>query len=284
MYEYQTASPKILTEHEVRRPRPVAWRHWLKRPSLQRVLRDVDWHRWKSYQSRVWHQFERIQCFTTQDAAIATIIAPDVSDRVRVNPFGIKLPRPLDPAREQTDTLLFVGALSHAPNVDATLWLAHEIMPTMRRLRPGVRLTVVGHSPPASVRRLARDDIVVTGGVSDIKPYLEAAALVVAPIRIGGGMRTKVLQAMAFGKAVVTTDRGTHGLDLAGEVPPFAVANNPSEFAEMCASLLANTLVRRDLGLRARRFAAKHHSPAAYANRLEKVIAELVSVGRETIT
>jgi polysaccharide biosynthesis protein PslH len=283
MYEYRTLSPKILTEHEVRRPRAVEWRHWLKRPSLRGALGDVDWQRWSGYQRGVWHRFERIQCFTTQDAAIARIVAPDVANRVRVNPFGIELPRPLDTASEQPDTLVFVGALSHAPNVDATMWLANEIMPSMRRLRPGVRLTIVGHSPPASVRRLATDDIVVTGGVSEIKPYLEGAAIVVAPVRIGGGMRTKVVQAMAYGKAVVTTDRGTHGLDLAGEVPPIAVANDASEFAAMCASLLANTPLRRDLGLRAREFVAKHHSPAAYANRLEKIISELVSIGRETV-
>lgn len=278
MYRFETRSPMILTEHEVRRPRPVEWRAWLKRPGFHRALVSADWRRWPAYQRNTWRRFQRIQCFTAQDAAMATTIAPEISNRFRVNPFGIEMPPSFDISREQPGTLVFVGALSHTPNVDAALWLVEEIMPIMRRLQAGVRLTIVGQSPPPRVLELANDDIVVTGAVPKIDPFLEAASVVVAPMRIGGGMRTKVLEAMAYGKAVVTTDRGIWGLDLAGEEPPAAIANDATEFAEACVGLLRDLGRRRDLGGRARAFVAKHHSPAAHTSRLEQILNELRQV------
>ena len=131
-----------------------------------------------------------------------------MAKRVRVNPFGIEIPAPLDTAVQEQNTLLFVGNFTHAPNVDAAVWLGKEIMPLLREQCPGIRLWLIGIYPPPEVKALACNDIEVTGPVPEIEPYFARAALVVAPVRIGGGMRMKVLQAMALGKAIVTTSRG----------------------------------------------------------------------------
>jgi glycosyltransferase involved in cell wall biosynthesis len=275
-YRFATRMPMILTEHEVRRPRRVHWLGLLRSGSARHILRELDWQRWLPYQRKSWRPFGRIQCVTPDDAAVASRILPDAADRIRVNPFGIELPQPLDEELEEPDVIVFVGAMQHGPNVDAALWLAAEIMPLLRLRRPGVRLYIVGHSVPPSIEALRSADIVVTGAVPLVEPFLARAAVVVAPVRIGGGLRTKVLQAMAFGKPVVTTERGARGIGVAGEELPLVIADDPVAFSDRCAELLADADRRHDLGRRARQYVATHHSPAAYVERLEELFAEVL--------
>ncbi len=276
-YQYRTTRPLILTEMEVRRPRPIAWRREPTMSWAGWAFNELDWRRWPGYQRAVWRRFDRLQVFTQHDADALRDIAPDLADRVRITPFGIPLPPPADPAAEQADTVVFVGGFSHYPNVDAALWLGQAIMPLLRARRPGVRLLLVGSYPPAAVRDLASDDIAVTGRVPDVDPYLSRAAVVVAPLRIGGGMRMKVLQGMALGKAVVTTPRGAEGLALAGAPLPVVLASDTQALAEGIISLLESPGRRQALGQAARAFAAQHYSADAYARRLEATYEEVAA-------
>lgn len=279
IYRYQTRTPTLFTEHEVRRARPVNWHMGPPADWPRWAFREADWHRWQKYQPAVWRRFDRIQVFTARDEAAIRTLAPEVTARVRVNPFGIDLPTMADPNREEKGTLLFVGNFTHPPNVDAALWLGREIMPLLRMRCPGVRLTLVGIYPPKAVQALACADIHVAGPVPEIEPYLEQAAVVIAPLRIGGGMRMKVLQAMALGKAVVTTPRGGDGLAMNGQPPPLTIAETAEEFAGAVALLLADDNARRDLGRRARTFVAEHYSAQAYAQRLEAIYQEMCGAG-----
>lgn len=273
VYRFGAASPCLLTEHEVRKPRAMDWRGW-RGGAGRWALRELDWLRWRRYQPAVWRRFRLIQVFTERDAQALLRLAPDLAGRVRVNPFGIELPPPADPGQEREGCLAFVGNFTHFPNVDAALWLASEIMPRLRARCPQACLTLVGAYPPAEVRSLAREGIHLAGEVPEVEPYLEQAAVIVAPLRVGGGMRMKVLQAMALGKAVVTTPRGAEGLSEAGCPPPLAIGEDAEGIAEQTAALLANGPARRALGERARAHAAEHFSAAAYARRLEAVYAE----------
>ncbi len=276
-YQYRTPAPTIYTEHEVRWPRPVAWRAWRPSRSLAWAAEELDWARWRPYQLGVWSRFDRLQTFTARDAEAIQSLAPGLAARVRVNPFGVELPAPADPACERPGALLFVGNYTHWPNVDAALWLAQEIMPRLRRLTPGVRLQLVGLYPPASVRALAGPDIEVVGPVPEIEPLAARAAVVLAPVRVGGGMRMKVLHSMALGKAVVTTPRGAEGLAIDGVPPPLVVAEDADRLARATAALLADPGRRQALGRRARAFVAEHFSPPAYARRLEAIYVELAA-------
>ena len=279
LYRYQTGIPIVFTEHEVRRPRSIDWHSWRQPDPLHWTWRESDWRRWPAYQRSIWRRFDRIQTFTARDAAAVARIAPELADRVRVNPFSIDLPAPLDGRCEDDRAVLFVGNFTHAPNVDAALWLGVEIMPQLRQLHPGVHLTLVGQYPPAAVQALACDDIAVTGRVPQIEPYLEQAAVVLAPIRIGGGMRMKVLQGMALGKAVVTTPRGAEGLVGNGHAAPLIVADDAAGLARETAVLLASPDRRRALGQQARDFVAGTYSAPAYAQRLEAIYAEVTAQG-----
>jgi glycosyltransferase involved in cell wall biosynthesis len=264
----------VLTEHEVLRPRRVDWHPG--RPSQWPgwAWRELDWRRRHRFQRAVWKRFDRVLAFSRRDAEAITKLSPEVAGRVRVSPFGLDLPPVADPAREDAETLLFVGNFTHKPNRDAALWLAGEIVPALRRLHPKARLHLVGSSPPPSVLALAGPGVEVTADAPSIEPYLDAATVVAAPVRTGGGMRMKVLQALAGGKAVVTTPRGIEGFDCFEEPPPLIVADDAEGFATAVAELLVDPGRRHELGRRARSFAENHHGPAAWAARLEAVYGE----------
>jgi glycosyltransferase involved in cell wall biosynthesis len=201
-----------------------------------------------------------------------------------VTPFGIDLPEPADLSREQAATLLFVGNFTHPPNVDAARWLSREIMPLLRAQNSGARLLLVGGSTPEEVRALAGPGIEVVGEVPTVAPYFERAAVVLAPVRTGGGMRMKVLRALAGGKAVVTTPRGAEGFTIAGDSPPMVIAEDAEGIANATARLLADERQRRALARRARAFATEHYSAQAYGHRLELVYEELVAARRRLVT
>ncbi|MBP1701432.1 MAG: glycosyl transferase group 1 [Chloroflexi bacterium] len=275
VYSYRTNTPLLFTEHEVRRPRPIDKAGLRQSNLLLWILKEADWARWLHYQRSVWRKFDRVQAFTQRDAEAISTLAPEMAGRVRVNPFGIEIPSPTDVEAQEQDTILFTGNFTHAPNVDAALWLGQEIMPLLRENCPGIRLWLIGIYPPPEVRALACSDIQVTGPVPEIEPYFSRAALVVAPVRIGGGMRMKVLQAMALGKAVVTTSRGADGLATDGRRPPLVTADDTFGFAQAILRLLSDDSSRRELGRQARLYVAANFSAQSYANRIETIYAEM---------
>ncbi|HYJ22791.1 MAG TPA: glycosyltransferase family 4 protein [Solirubrobacterales bacterium] len=266
--------PVVFTEHEAIRA-PAAQLGAVpfhERPL--RALRARDWRRWDGFLPAIWERFDLLQVFCAADAAEIGRLAPALAPRVRVNPYGMILPAPCDPGREQSGTVLFTGTFAHLPNRDAARWLAAEIMPAVRDRFPRARLRIVGSAPPAEVLGLAGDGIEVVADAPSMEPHLEEAAVVVAPVRSGGGMRMKVLEALARRKAVVTTGLGAEGFaDLEPRLP-FLVADDAEGIAAAIAALLGDDERRRELGRAARDFTERHHSPVAWAARLEAVYEE----------
>jgi polysaccharide biosynthesis protein PslH len=280
--------PAVLTEHDVRAGGPEEFEvrtlplgnlsAVLEGARLRRLLTNAERKRFERHQPAAWRRFDRVQVFTQRDAGVISSMAPDIAARVRINPFGIDPPAEADLGREERNTLVFVGTFLHPANVDAVMWLAERILPLLRARKPGVRLTLVGPDPPEAVRALASQDVTVTGYVPAVEPFLERAAVVLAPMRIGGGMRRKVLEAMALGKAVVTTPVGAQGLEVAGNQPPVRIAQDAHQIAKEVVDLLEADDERHALGRRARRFVIQHYTWSAYAQRLETIYAELQSL------
>jgi polysaccharide biosynthesis protein PslH len=271
--------PTVLTEHEAFRAAASEWRAESLSERPLAALRRRDWARWSDFQPRAWQRFDLTQVFCPSDAEAIRARRPELAARVRVNPFGIALPQPVDPAGETADTLLFVGNFTHLPNRDAALWLAREIMPAVQERQPGARLRIVGSAPPREVTALAGDGVEVIADAPSIEEHIAAAAVVMAPVRSGGGMRIKVLEALARGKAVVTTSRGAEGYTEFGPEPPLVIADEPGAIAKATASLLADPTRRRELGSRASEFAHRYYSPTAWAGRLEAVYEEARQLG-----
>lgn len=267
----------VLTEHEVLRPRKADWRpgppwRW---PSW--AWSELDWRRRNRFQREAWGRFDRVLAFTARDARAMTELRPDLAERVAVSPFGLVIPPAADPGAEIADSLVFSGNFTHQPNRDAAKWLADEIVPALRRLRPAARLRLVGNAPPAALPSRPDAGIEVIANPVAVEPYIESAAVVLAPVRTGGGMRMKVLQALAAGKAVVTTGRGAEGFDYFGEEPPLRVAETAEQLAEVAAELLGDDEARRALGRRARELAERRLSPSAWAKRLEAVYEDALA-------
>jgi glycosyltransferase involved in cell wall biosynthesis len=277
VFRYPAGVPTVFTHHEVLRPRPVNWSAGPPHNWPAWAFGELDWRRWARFQPQAWRRFDRVQVFSQRDAEQVAELAPDVAPRVRVDPFGLVLPPRADPAREVAGTILFVGAFHHPPNRDAAIWLAREILPAVLERHPEARLRIVGSGPTAEVRALAGPSVEVVADAPSVLPHLEEAVVVMAPVRTGGGMRMKVLQAMAAGKAVVTTPRGTEGYTGFGEEPPLAVGESEAEIATATAELLTDDERRRRLGQRAREFAERHHSPEAWAGRQTAVFEEAIA-------
>jgi polysaccharide biosynthesis protein PslH len=279
VYRLPRGIPTLFTEHEVRTPRDVRWTAWLKDPDgpYRGLLDEIDWHRWERYQRTVWRRYDLVQALTDRDARTMRQLVPELASRVRVNPFAVEIPPATDPALEEDDRIVFTGGFLHAPNVDAARWLVGEIMPRLRTLRPGVRLRLVGSDPRGALAGLAAPDVAVTGWVPSLQPELARAAVVVAPLRVGGGQRMKVLEALAAGKAVVTTPRGAGGLLVSdGEAAPLVLADSADAIAAATAELLGDSARRRALGARARALIVARHGIDAYGARTDEAYAALV--------
>jgi polysaccharide biosynthesis protein PslH len=130
------------------------------------------------------------------------------------------------------DLVVFVGRMDYYPNERAMLWFCEAVWPKLRERRASLKLRIIGANPPRAVRRLARiDGVEVTGFVADVRPYVRPAAVSVAPLGIARGMQNKILECMAMGVPVITTERVARGLGL-GRESPLRVASAPQEYVE----------------------------------------------------
>lgn len=160
---------------------------------------------------------------------------PPLETPVLVCPNGWEPDEP--PPTAAGPVAAFVALMGWAPNVDAAVWLAKEVWPAVTRQEPRARLMLVGRDPAPAVQALARPDVEVTGTVPDVRPYLAAARVALAPLRAGGGTRLKILEALGSARPVVATTVGAEGLeDLVGE--GLTVADDPEEMAAAICGFL----------------------------------------------
>ncbi len=186
------------------------------------------------------------------DARILAARYPHLAIDVLPSGFDPETFRPSEPpAPREPDLVVFVGSMSYAPNVDACVHFVERVWPRVVARRPDARLELVGRDPAPAVRRLASERIVVTGEVPDVRPHLARASVVVVPLRIGGGTRLKLPEALGMGCAVVSTRVGAEGLALEdGE--HVALADDEEAFAERTVALLADPVAAAALGARGR--------------------------------
>jgi glycosyltransferase involved in cell wall biosynthesis len=181
----------------------------------------------------------------------------------------------LDPLGTSPPEILFVGSFIHAPNVDAALRLAERIFPLVRVRCPQATLYLVGDQPPPELRRLASERVVVTGRVPTVEPYLDRAAVTVAPLRAGGGMRVKVMEALGAGKATVASPLAVAGLDLV-DGREIVLADSDEDFAAAIVNLLEHPERREQLARAARAWATAPRGGQDRASRYLSLYASLL--------
>jgi glycosyltransferase involved in cell wall biosynthesis len=158
------------------------------------------------------------------------------------------------------------------PNEDAISYFTQQILPLIRKSIPDVSITVVGRNPSPKLQELGRRDssVTVTGRVEDVRPYIERAATYIVPLRIGGGTRLKIYEAMAMERAVVSTSVGAEGLPLTSG-KEILIADTPAAFAEAVVNLLANPDTARELATRAANTVREQFGWAQVAERFAEV-------------
>ncbi len=164
-----------------------------------------------------------------------------------------------DPAAapRASETLVFLGSMDYGPNVDGVRHFAHAILPRIQRERPATRFEIVGAEPAPAVRDLAGPKVHLTGRVESVQPFLRRASVLVVPLRIGGGTRLKIVEALALGTPVVSTTIGAQGLGLE-HGRHLLLADGEAEFAAATLRLLADPLEAARMGERGRAHVYEH--------------------------
>jgi len=163
------------------------------------------------------------------------------------------------------------------PNEDGIVWFLNEIYPRIRRTAPNANLAIVGRNPSSRLRALAshQPDVDLTGRVSDVRPYLSEAEVVIVPLRVGGGTRIKIPEAMAMSKAVVSTTIGAEGLPFRNS-REICIADKPEDFAESVIALLHDRPFRASIAAAARKIVVEKYGWDAAVDKTEETIYELV--------
>jgi sugar transferase (PEP-CTERM/EpsH1 system associated) len=193
------------------------------------------------------------------DGATLAGMVPNVRTAVVANGVDVDYFSP-NPSAE-TIALIYAGGMNMFANRDAVLYFLKEIWPSIRARVPTVRFFAVGQDPPPELNAIAARDpnVIVTGKVADIRPFVHQAAVYVVPLRVGGGTRLKVLDAMALGKAMVSTSIGCEGIDVRrGE--HLEIADTPQTFADATIRLLEDREQRRALGEAARSLVVERYA------------------------
>ena len=176
------------------------------------------------------------------------------------------------PSPASSRRLAFTGSMDWLPNEDAMVFFVREVLPLIRAAEPGVTLSIVGRSPTPTVLRLATEPgVQVTGRVDDVRPYIADASVYIVPLRIGGGTRLKIFEAMAMGKAIVSTTVGAEGLPVAGG-EHLLVADEAPSFARAVLSMIRDVGRRRRLESAARALVVEKYDWSAVAGRLEEAL------------
>ncbi len=246
--------------HQAARYLPGPW----KRPLLQAVAHQV-----RRYENRVYPRFDRVLFLSARDRerfprlSRATVLPPGVDPSY----FSVQ------PVSHQRKTLVFVGSLDWLPNVDGILWFVREVWPGLRDRNPALHLYIVGKNPPPEVQRLASAHITVTGFVPDIREYVRRGGLFIVPLRIGSGLRIKILEALAMGIPVVTTPVGAAGLEHLS--PAYRLARSPEEWHAAVLDLLSNASAYEALRRSGPGLVRRYHHWPSLVDRLEQVLFQI---------
>jgi polysaccharide biosynthesis protein PslH len=242
---------------------------WLYRREGARLL---------AYERSVATQSQRGFFSTDKETELFLQLAPECAGRVEAMGNGVdaqyfspQADRP-SPFAAGELALVFTGAMDYWPNVDAVTWFAREVMPLLLRQRPQLRFHIVGRAPTAAVRALASEHVLVTGTVPDVRPYLQHAAVVVAPLRLARGIQNKILEAMAMGRPVVAAATCVAALEAQADTEILA-ASDPADYARAIEALLAEPAQADAMGQAGRQRVLKSYTWAAHMSAFDRHLA-----------
>jgi glycosyltransferase involved in cell wall biosynthesis len=241
----------------------------------RRPLLEIEWRKLRRYEAQACRRADLTIAVSAADLEVLGASAPGAR--------GCAIPTGVDTAyfapngtAEEPARLVFTGSMDWHPNDDAMRWFIDTILPRIRDAVPNATLTVVGRNPrPPLLAAAHRAGVEVTGTVDDVREHVERGSVFVVPLRIGGGTRLKIFEALAMGKAVVSTTIGAEGLPLADNVHVVR-ADDPDDFAIAVVALLRDPARRRALGEAGRRLVREHYAWPQVAREFENQCARVL--------
>ena len=250
---------------------------WLYRLQHRRMLR---------FEGRTLGRFRGVLAVSENDVqTFARLFPYALSQAAEAVPTGVDVPffaaSSDEASQEHASHLVFTGWMDWLPNEDAMLFFCRQILPLVRAQVPDVTVAIIGRAPSAAVRALADiDGVSVTGRVEDVRPHVQAGAVFIIPLRVGGGTRLKIFEAMAMGKAVVSTTVGAEGLPVV-DGTHLLLADGPAAFAKAVVSLLRDPERRRQLGAAAKALVVEKYDWSAAAVPFEQLLVRFADQGRQ---
>ncbi len=262
---------------------------WNAEYVLQRRAALTDWRqlrRWHGalYSTIQWLKLARYERWLGAQLDVMTVVSAE--DAAALRRIGITKPLPVVPNGVDIDyfqpthstanphNLLFTGTLDFRPNIDALRWFVQQVLPLIQREWPHVQLQVVGRSPTAAVQELARPGVEIVGPVADVRPYFANAAVYVLPMRMGGGVRLKLLEAFACGVPLVSTTMGADGVGELEHGVHCLLADTPPAFAHATVRLLQDRAEAQRLAHAALQLVHGQYAWSALLPRLEHAWAQ----------
>jgi glycosyltransferase involved in cell wall biosynthesis len=260
----------VLFQHNVE---SVIWQRRLENAAgpIRRAYLRLQAERMLKYEGAVCRAVRKVIAVSAADAQ--TMRRLYGVENVAAIATGVDLDYFAPPAAGQPKTdLVFVGSMDWMPNTDGALWFTKEVLPLIRRSRPDCSLAIVGRKPTAAVVELGTDPrITVTGTVDDVRPWLFGSTAAIVPLRMGGGTRLKIYEAMAAGIPVVSTTIGAEGLEVSTG-RDILIADSPAEFAGRCLALLDSSAERARIAAAALQMVAARGSWEAVARDFERLL------------
>jgi polysaccharide biosynthesis protein PslH len=242
----------------------------------RRVYAGANWRKLRREELGTYREADGVYLCSALDERRLLSEAPGVRTAVVPNAADIEYfqRRATDPPPDGR-TVIYFGLLSTVPNIDAVVHFVQVIWPHIAKANPDARFKVIGGRPPPSLRALAGPRVELTGFVSDLRPHLSAAAAVVVPLRLGGGTRLKIVEAMAMGKAIVSTTLGAEGIEVVTG-RDILVEDEPAAFADAVNRLLAEPDLAARIGRSARQLAVERYGWSEAARTLEGFYREVM--------
>jgi glycosyltransferase involved in cell wall biosynthesis len=239
----------------------------------------VQWRKLAHFERRTLRAYDRVLAVSDDDRQALLRLDPRLA--IGVVPNGVDTAyfsraalRRGATAFLQPETLVFSGTLDYRPNNDAVLWFVDQVLPLILQKRPSARLLVVGRRPPRALQSLASPSVTIVGEVPDARPFIAGAGVYVVPMRIGGGVRLKVLEALALEAAVVSTAMGAEGIAGLSDGEHCLLADEPDAFATAVVRLFDDQALRQRLGTLGRILAYTAYDWRVIVPRLEEVYRE----------
>jgi glycosyltransferase involved in cell wall biosynthesis len=266
----------VLFQHNVE---TVIWRRHAETATsaIHRIYMELQAKRMESYEARCCRESQHVIAVSETDAermrdwfGLPTVAwVPTGVDLETFAPPEGRVPDP-----DCQSDLVFTGSMDWSPNIEGMLWFAAEVLPLIRAERPSVSVAIVGRDPAPALRNLATSDarIRVTGTVPNIRPWLWDSAVSIVPLRVGGGTRLKIFEAVAAGVPVVSTTVGAEGLPLTHPTQ-IRLADSPAAFAAECLALLASRELRRTIANDALIYVAERYSWAKVTAQFADILA-----------